>query len=371
MRTPVRSAKAALWSTPRLCGLLLVLAPQSVLAQLGFSGVPSVQCSLSTMTLTVDFNATTGMYVLPVDDDEEAMSSPDTEANILLNNETASREVKACWCTQFFNRPLEYCPADFDTCSVKGNTGTVRCFQSSGAASFVRGVWPVVLIWIVALLYTFSCTTPGRSTRQYLRRKWRSLWCKSPETDETLLANNVEHMVANHPERAVFLYRQALTRHRRDEERHRRRGTTPPANASAGHPFSPSEAHLGIPPSGRALVLKTKVYCADSTEDDESLQPGQSSAQAPQPHPRPQHPSAQPPSSWIPAQFRRDQVTMEEMDDELEQGVRCAICLDRLQNGDVIGDITCGHSFHKECLKDCKFGAEKCSASKVSSCCSG
>jgi hypothetical protein len=30
----------------------------------------------------------------------------------------------------------------------------------------------------------------------------------------------------------------------------------------------------------------------------------------------------------------------------------CAICLTRLQEGDVVGNISCGHVFHKECLKD-------------------
>ena len=43
---------------------------------------------------------------------------------------------------------------------------------------------------------------------------------------------------------------------------------------------------------------------------------------------------------------------LEEMADELEHGTRCAICLVRLQDGDLIGDISCGHALHKDCLKD-------------------
>jgi len=36
-----------------------------------------------------------------------------------------------------------------------------------------------------------------------------------------------------------------------------------------------------------------------------------------------------------------DQVTLEEMDDEMEQGDRCAICLIRIEDGDVVGDLPC------------------------------
>jgi len=43
-------------------------------------------------------------------------------------------------------------------------------------------------------------------------------------------------------------------------------------------------------------------------------------------------------------------------DDELESGgrgnERCAICLIRLEDGDVVGDLPCHHMMHKNCLKD-------------------
>jgi hypothetical protein len=43
----------------------------------------------------------------------------------------------------------------------------------------------------------------------------------------------------------------------------------------------------------------------------------------------------------------RESTTLEEMDDEMEHGERCAICLLRLEDGDVVGDLPCSHVLHK------------------------
>uniref|UniRef100_A0A7S1D0N2 RING-type domain-containing protein n=1 Tax=Cyclophora tenuis TaxID=216820 RepID=A0A7S1D0N2_CYCTE len=40
-------------------------------------------------------------------------------------------------------------------------------------------------------------------------------------------------------------------------------------------------------------------------------------------------------------------------EDYLEEGMdcKCAICLCNFCDGDRVGDLTCGHVFHKDCLK--------------------
>jgi hypothetical protein len=44
----------------------------------------------------------------------------------------------------------------------------------------------------------------------------------------------------------------------------------------------------------------------------------------------------------------------------MSTGARCVICLLRLADGDVIGDIPCGHLLHKACLKDWVRRKNKC-----------
>jgi hypothetical protein len=132
------------------------------------------------------------------------------------------------------------------------------------------------------------------------------------------------------------------------------------------------------------LVLKTKIYQStqqqplssslisedrhqenensnnDDIEQSQSTPPFSSSTHdtlSPPPStPTETEPTATPSSAWSLPNLLfsrdRDAATLEEMDDEMEHGIRCAICLIRLQDGDVIGDIPCGHAFHKDCLKD-------------------
>jgi hypothetical protein len=132
------------------------------------------------------------------------------------------------------------------------------------------------------------------------------------------------------------------------------------------------------------LVLKTKIYQStqqqplssslisedrhqenensnnDDIEQSQSTPPFSSSTHdtlSPPPStPTETEPTATPSSAWsfpnLLFSRDRDAATLEEMDDEMEHGIRCAICLIRLQDGDAIGDITCGHAFHKDCLKD-------------------
>jgi hypothetical protein len=336
-----------------------------------------VQCSLSTSTALFTFNRTAGVYVEVAEDDPSYGSFKSgnrrlrpthgiaTQIDNAAENDTDNiHHVKSCWCTQFFDRPMEYCPTNFDTCVVRGANGAVSCYSTSGAATFVKGFWPVALFWLLALCYGVFFTEPGGSFRDYVRRTV-CLPCASKSSEE-LLRQDVDRLVEGQPERAVFLYRKALLRQRRLSDRQELHAQI--AQIASGHPRTPSDnlptpdilpvaspvaveaaaaAHDPELATVRTLKLKTKVFMNSSSEDAAQQQPA-----GPIQIQRSHVPQSTRSPNWLPSQFTREHVTLDEMDDELEQGVRCAICLDRLAQGDVVGDIPCEHVFHKDCLKD-------------------
>jgi hypothetical protein len=337
-----------------------------------------VECSLSTSTAFFQFNETANVYVELADNDDDPDGSgtrrlrprygiPTHVETGSSNSNDTIHHVKACWCTQFYDRPMEYCPLTFDTCVVRGETGPVSCYSSSGAATFVRGFWPVALFWFLGILYGIFFTEPGGSFRDYLRRTM-CLRCANSNDSEELLRKDVDRLVEAQPERAVFLYRQALSRQRRESNREQIREqrvsllhllhTTPDALPArrAALPVAIPVAVAVTPAAGtrppdrvtvRTLALKTKVFRNTLNTDDAGEIPVR-----PTPMQRSHVPHSVQGSTWLPSQFTREHVTLDEMDGELEQGVRCAICLDRLEQGDVVGDIPCEHVFHKDCLKD-------------------
>jgi hypothetical protein len=324
--------------------------------------ISHVQCSLSTSTAYFEYNETAGVYVELADDDPDGSLNSGSRrlrpmkgivAQTHYNNDTI-HHVKACWCTQFYDRPMEYCPMYFDTCEVRGQTGKVSCYSTTGATTFVRGFWPVAIFWFLALLYGVFFTEPGGSFRDYVRRTI-CLKCADSSSEE-LLRQDVDRLVEEQPERAVFLYRQALSRKRRDSlrEQHLAQRAGHLHTTSGGLPIALPVAVEAVvtgahdPELGtvRTLGLKTKVFMNSSSDDAAQRPVGPTHIQrSHEPH------SAQGPT-WLPSQFTREHVTLDEMDGELQQGVRCAICLDRLEQGDVVGDIPCKHVFHKDCLKD-------------------
>jgi len=237
---------------------------------------------------------------------------------------------RECWCTQFFQRPTEYCDIQFDTCTVNGPSGRVTCFKTSGAATFVLGFWPVIIFWFCALIYAFFCTDPGRAARQYIRRRLRRRQ-DSNVTDEEQLGQDLDHLLEQRPGRAAALYRKAVLRERRRLNRRERSNVV-----GRGHPEQTPDPLL-YPEICNTLVLKTKVFQPAEDESEERTFPARGGHHL---------------DGWLPTQLRREHVTLDEMDEELEHGNRCAICLARLEQGDIVGDIPCGHVFHKDCLKD-------------------
>jgi hypothetical protein len=271
--------------------------------------------------------------LLQAENSNNTTTSPMTLRSFSQTN-GAIIEVRACWCAEaYLDRPIEYCPASFDTCLVRGEEGLVSCYTSTGSHGFMSSFWPLASFWIVALGYALSCTDGGTWARQFIRRI-----LAHPSEGQVMLEENLDQLLEDRPEHAVFLYRQAVMRIRQAylEPRRRREWFSTSSDSDGSH-ATPDEGDFLEAPRD-TLILKVTTYGEPSFNVQRTPSVARNST-----------------TSW-----RHDQVTFQQMDSQMEQGLRCAICLVRLEQGDVVGNIPCGHVFHKACLKSWLPQANRC-----------
>lgn len=265
-------------------------------------------------------------------------------------------DVRVCWCTEYAARDYEFCPIEFNTCLVpQMETENVKCFTSQPVDTLVRSFWPALVFWCAATAYALICSEPGLYARQFLGRCCCCLccgawWCgrasEQPNTNSTVVAsavayNNrrtlqiVERMLEDNPQRAAGLFRQHLVARYRQRRRRQQwwwKVWAKVAGRRSGGSGLGSDAG-GDEDARDTLVLKTKIY----KESEHGATNNSSIEEA-------------------------EDVD----DDDMENGdaqtslPQCAICLLELEDGDVIGDIPCGHLLHKECLKDWLVRKNKC-----------
>lgn len=203
--------------------------------------------------------------------------------------------------------------------------------------------------------------------------------CRSERGDQ-ILDRDLTNLLERQPERAAFLYRSVMLRARRRRLHHggcrwwkcwqvlRRRHNSNNDAATRQRNTGDDMYDLYLQARYDTLTLKTRVFSEHDEESSQQRPPSPSEGALEASASTLNSPSRSSNNettrsggiSWIPAQFRREQVTLEEMDDEMEQGSRCAICLTRLVQGDVVGDIPCRHVFHKDCLKSWLRRSNRC-----------
>lgn len=259
-------------------------------------------------------------------------------------------ELRGCWCTEFYGREMEYCPGQFDTCSVEGPTGHVECYNEwKRSHTIIRTIWPLIILSMICTAIFLIATEYGSFARRYVRRKiwlscyscYRWVFCcgrQSPSsgiTEEEMITHDVDYLLSQRPQFGAHLYRSAILRERRRIHRRlRRRQQTDQGGVNTITPRLPELCNV--------LRLKTRQYKppekATSSEsgrmtlsdndndddDDNELDKVHSGSNG-----------------------NDDDASGNDVDDEC-----CAICLGRLEQGCEVGDIACGHVFHKDCLKD-------------------
>ena len=223
--------------------------------------------------------------------------------------------VRECPCAGYFDRPPTLCPINTDTCVVDGKTGPIQCRSTPRGTTTLRIIWVAWLFWQCFLVFVLFFTKTGHSATQFVVRKCGNLCFRRSETEQ--LEQTAIRLIQTHPFWAAYLYRNGRRRRTEDPE------------------FIPDDSEVEESNVVKeVLLLRTKKFCPPADEEGkETLRP----------------------SFW-----RGDHVTLDQMDLEMDHGTRCAICLDRLFAGDVVGDLDCMHAMHKECLKEWLVRQNKC-----------
>lgn len=245
--------------------------------------------------------------------------------------ETAEAErpqyYRSCWCTQYFDREnTEYCPAELSMCVVHGKDGPVRCQSYSGRDSFAQFIWPFGFFFVCLTMVMFVATSRGKYAWQFLWRKARVHCCPKQRrlydngddeqeddnetplllTDEVILTREANRLLAQ--DGRPSLLGEDVVR------RESRRVLALNALQQQQEP-RPREKPKRVK---QPWALRTKSFCSVERSGGFSTS-GTSSDGA-----------------------------MPDYDDDEQE---CAICFDILQPGDVVGNIPCGHVFHKDCIK--------------------
>ena len=219
--------------------------------------IQAVQCRLNPKILPfekVKNGADSSDFIHFVDAGEKTLEGEDVNRSNVDADTTDKNgvyEIRACWCTTFYGRPEEYCPADFETCVVYGKTGIARCHKISYGRSFIRGFWPFSIFMFLAIFFALAVTNSGKQARKFMKRKlifycccicdysrrhnsWqieqqprgsaRSSSRTTANRDEVLLLQDVHHLLTQAPEQAARLYGRAIENEQRQLQRLRRRG---------------------------------------------------------------------------------------------------------------------------------------------------
>ena len=187
---------------------------------------------------------------------------------------------------------------------------SVICFDYTLKVAFIRYIWPIIMLWFVALMVVFLVSFSGKNIRYFIRTFF------NPSLMDRLVDERIE---------------QEILRHRQFME------------------FNQTEE----------LVLKVKRYYSNgdsmTKKEDNEADGGQEIGpnnddtnemkQEAKDYQNNKHMKEY--DNFIAINTMKDDAE----DDIDENEVACTICMIKLNDGDEIGKISCGHTFHKHCLK--------------------
>lgn len=195
------------------------------------------------------------------------------------------------------------CPASSDYCGIPfPGEGTVGCFSFSVQQVVARNAWPLIMLWYFGMLVICCCTVHGNNSWEYVQTFWDSQ--HNTANVERLVSQNSTNL---QPPRSYWNW-WAWQKYRLEQN----------LVAQSRWMWRQQEfARLqqsreqGLPPP--RYEMKTKRYARDPQDILEHFGDGD--------------------------------------DDNSLHEPTCTICFVPLEDGDLVGDLSCQHAFHKSCLK--------------------
>uniref|UniRef100_A0A7S2UIA0 RING-type domain-containing protein n=1 Tax=Attheya septentrionalis TaxID=420275 RepID=A0A7S2UIA0_9STRA len=209
--------------------------------------------------------------------------------------EEVIQPARLCRCA---NDPGTYCAVNNMRANVCGVASSYRpdepagCFHFSEEMNLVRNIFPLLVVWYLALFAFFLFAKCGSGGRMYVLGS-----CFPMSVDRAA------QRVLNHEINIRNRIRRQLTEEQRQED-----------------------LRNGFPNGRRVpLILKTKIFEASNVKTVANKE----------------HPGA----------TVQNEPAMLDLNDT-EEELMCVICFGEIKDGDRVGDLpTCSHSFHVECLK--------------------
>jgi hypothetical protein len=242
-------------------------------------------------------------------------------------------QVRICDCPGPTSSAQWVCPIESDLCGIPSDTSTdpVGCYQFSVAQVIARNAWPLLFLWYFGLLVVLLCTIQGKTARDYIIARWCTTRRNNTFVDRLLRGELTNIDVPG------FRWRFWTYNQRRFE-----RGILAQAQyswtveARYNH-NADSNANDG---RKQTLELRTKRYSATTEQNQE---PTIGTTSAPPPIAEQNDSSTNDNNTTAGADNDHDNESTDEP--------ACSICFAPLEEGDRVGDLRCGHTFHVDCLK--------------------
>ena len=289
-------------------------------------------------------------------------SSLDDQTNLYRNVQENQTEddgsfinVRECTCAQYHNRPESFCLIRHNEnhCQVPtDNKEKIECFHSSMMLVFIRNLWPISILWLIALTFYLISTENGRTTLKYV---FKNLCCcfRDACSNSRLIENIITRETSMRD-----LYEIAQLTRAQEEDVDGRNASMVTYLLKTKEFFSGKKAGKNKNVE-KDIELTNKQCCAnddiyESPSNDTLLTSPDSFASSPSFDDVSPLASDNDNDLYHQHAFStpKQNNNVIEIFDEDDEDNLCTICMLDVEDGERVGVLPCDHLFHADCLKE-------------------